>query len=431
MQESTIPIKDELYQSELENSKLKFQKVHFTEKKYLLTLVFVISLFMLWGISITMGDILNRHFQSVLHISKSKSALVQFSMFGAYAVMGIPAGLFMKRFGYKNGVLLGLLLYSFGAFLFIPAANAESFTFFRIALFILACGLATLETVAHPFVSVLGKQASSDRRMNFAQGFNGLGGIIGSMAGGYFILRAGQEHSNDLYSVKIMYMVIGILILAVALTFFFIKIPPLPEPYLVKTNPQAIDNKHLIPAKTLFQHKHFIWAIVAQFCCVATQGGTWAFFINYGVEEVGLTSERAAYYFGLSMVMKMIGRFLGSFLMKYISPNKLLASFTVGSISMCLIIAQRFGWASFIALIMLNFFFSIMFPTIFSLGLKDLGIHKQQASSYIVMGVVGGAVFPPLMGLIANHNVAAAYYLPIICYAYIFFFAIKLSKIRK
>ena len=163
------------------------KKIPFTENKYIVTLVFVVSLFMLWGIAITMGDILNRHFQNILHVTKAESGLVQFSIFGAYAVMGIPAGLFMKRFGYKNGVLLGLSLYAVGAFLFIPSANAESFTAFRAALFVLACGLATLETVAHPFVAALGDQKTSDQRINFAQSFNGLGAVIGPLIGGTFI----------------------------------------------------------------------------------------------------------------------------------------------------------------------------------------------------------------------------------------------------
>ena len=165
----------------------------FTEKKYILTLVFVTSLFMLWGIAITMGDTLNKHFQNVLNVSISQSGLVQFSIFGAYAVMAIPAGMFMKRFGYKPGVLFGLTLYAVGAFLFVPAANAESFLFFRIALFILACGLATLETVAHPFVASLGDQRTSDQRINFAQTFNGVGAVIGPYLGGYFILRVGRD----------------------------------------------------------------------------------------------------------------------------------------------------------------------------------------------------------------------------------------------
>lgn len=406
----------------------------FTEKKYLITLVFVTSLFMLWGIAITMGDVLNRHFQNVLHVSKAESGLVQFSIFGAYAVMGIPAGLFMKRFGYKNGVLLGLGLYAIGAFLFVPAANAESFGFFRIALFVLACGLATLEAVAHPFVAGLGDQRTSDQRINFAQAFNGLGAVVGPLIGGYFILRAGQEHSNDLASVKLLYQIIGSVILAIAIAFAFVKVPPVQdahaidsetESYAVPTQPADVQ-----APKSLFGHTHFVWAVIAQLFNVAAQGGTWAFFINYGIEKMGFTAEKAAYYFALSMVMMMVGRFVGTYLMRFIAPNKLLASFAVGSITMCLIITQSLGWPSFIALLMLNFFFSIMFPTIFSLGLKGLGTHTQQGSSFIVMGVVGGAIFPPLMGQIADKDVAAAYYLPIICYVVIFLFGAKFYKVK-
>lgn len=408
-------------------------KPAFTEKKFIVTLIFVTSLFMLWGVAISMGDVLNRHFQNVLHVTKARSGLVQFSIFGAYAIMGIPAGLFMKRFGYKNGVLMGLTLYSLGAFLFIPAANEESFTFFRVALFVLACGLATLETVAHPFVASLGDQRTSDQRINFAQSFNGVGAVVGPLIGGFFILRAGQQHSNDLVSVKTLYMVIGFVILGIAVLFSFIKVPKLTDAhvdveaekdaYAVPT--EATDVKH---AKRLFQHKHFIWAAITQFFNVAAQGGTWAYFINYGHEKMGFSDERASYFFSLSMVMMMTGRFAGTYLMRFIAPNKLLAAFAFGNIVMCIIIAQSFGWPSFIALLMLNFFFSIMFPTIFSLGLKDLGAHTQQASSFIVMGVVGGAVFPYLMGLIANKDVAQAYYLPIVCYAVIFLFGYRLYK---
>ncbi|WEK19959.1 MAG: L-fucose:H+ symporter permease [Candidatus Pedobacter colombiensis] len=408
-------------------------KANFTERKFLLVFIFVASLFMLWGVAITMGDVLNKHFQNVLHVSKSQSGLVQFSIFGAYAIMGIPAGLFMKRFGYKKGVLFGLLLYACGAFMFVPAANAESFLFFRIALFILACGLATLETVAHPFAAALGDQRTSDQRLNFSQGFNGLGAVIGPLVGGYFILRSGQEHSNDLYTVKILYIVIGVVITCIAIAFSFVKVPPLTDPHVVDTDAQAVatDVEDLKKTKGLFKHRHFVWAIVAQFFNVAAQGGTWAFFINYGHEKIGLTDEKAAYYFAFSMVMMMAGRFISTFLMRYIAPNRLLAFYALANIVLCVIIAQSFGLTSFIALIMLNFFMSIMFPTIFSLGLKDLGRHTQQASSFIVMGVVGGAVFPPIMGLVANHNIAAAYYLPIICYLVIFMFGFKFYKSGK
>ncbi|HMH21504.1 MAG TPA: L-fucose:H+ symporter permease [Puia sp.] len=421
-------------------------KPAFTQKKFIVVLIFVTSLFMLWGIAITMGDVLNRHFQKVLHVSKAKSGLVQFSIFGAYAVMGIPAGLFMKRFGFKSGVLLGLGLYAAGAFLFIPASDAESFDFFRVALFILACGLATLETVAHPFVAALGDQRTSDQRINFAQSFNGLGAVVGPLIGSYFILRAGEEHSNDLIQVKHLYIVIGSVITLIGLAFAFVKVPPLVDPHGAdpvgswdnqgagQDSAAAIDpaalNIDVAPGKGLFKHSHFVWAVVAQFFNVAAQGGTWAYFINYGHEKMGFSDEKAGYFFSLSMVMMMVGRFAGTILMRFIAPNKLLAAFAAGSIVMCLIVAQGFGWPSFIALLMINFFFSIMFPTIFSLGLKNLGGHTKQASSFIVMGVVGGAVFPPLMGLIANHDVAAAYYLPIICYAVIFLFGYRLYKVK-
>ena len=406
-------------------------KPAFTEKKYIITLIFVTSLFMLWGIAITMGDVLNRHFQNVLHVTKAQSGLVQFSIFGAYAIMGIPAGLFMKRFGYKKGVLLGLGLYAIGAFLFVPASNAESFLFFRVALFVLACGLATLETVAHPFVASLGDQRTSDQRINFAQSFNGLGAFVGPFIGGFFILRSGQEHSNDLVSVKTLYIVIGIVITILAITFSFVKVPALTDPHvtLKEVDPAAV-NVDTPPSKKLFQHRHCVWAVVAQFFNVAAQGGTWAYFINYGHEKMGFADEKASYYFGWSMAMMMAGRFIGTYLMRFIAPNKLLATFAAGNIVMCVIVAQSLGWPSFIALLMINFFFSIMFPTIFSLGLKNLGSHTQQASSFIVMGVVGGAVFPYFMGKIANHNVATAYYLPIICYFIIFLFGARLYKVR-
>ncbi|WP_158796933.1 L-fucose:H+ symporter permease [Pedobacter sp. L105] len=404
-------------------------KPKFTERRYLVILLFMASLFMLWGLALTLGDVLNKHFQNVLNVSKSRSALVQFSMFGAYAVMGIPAGMFMKKFGYKNGVLLGLFLYAAGAFLFIPAANTASFNFFRFALFILACGLATLETVAHPFVASLGDQRTSDQRINFSQAFNGLGGVIGPLIGSYFILKTGQEHSNDLISVKHLYIFIGSVIVLIGIAFAFIKVPLLHDPHLPETG--SIETAGDGQAhKKLFQHKHFVFAAVAQLFNVAAQGGTWAYFINYGHEVMHFSDEKAGYFFSLSMVMMVLGRAAGTLLMRYIAPNKLLATFALCNILMCVIVAQAFGWVSFIALLFINFFFSIMFPTIFSLGLKNMGRQTQQASSFIVMGVVGGGIFPPLMGLVANHSVATAYYVPIICYAVIFLFGYTYGKIK-
>ena len=409
--------------------------VPFTEKRYLVTLTFISSLFMLWAIAITMGDVLNKHFQNVLQVSKADSGLVQFSIFGAYAVMGIPAGLFMKRFGYKNGVLLGLGLYALGAFLFVPAANASSFNFFRVALFVLACGLATLEAVAHPFMAALGDQRTSDQRLNFAQSFNGLGAVIGPLLGSYFILN-GAHVSGDLSSVKTLYVAIGSVVVAIAVAFFFVRVPPLQDDHAAAAPAETEAGFYTGTAtvvaqpKRLLQHRHFVWAWVAQFLNVAAQGGTWAFFINYGVEKMNLSDQTAAGYFSLFMVMMMSGRFVGTFLMRYIAPNKLLTAFALANVLMCLLVAQSWGWPSFIALLLINFFFSIMFPTIFSLGIKDLGPLTPQASSILVMAVAGGAVFPYLMGKIANHDIAAAYYLPILCYAFIALFGARLFRVR-
>ncbi|MGA0559496.1 sugar MFS transporter [Larkinella sp. VNQ87] len=398
----------------------------FTESKYLITLVFVTSLFMFWGIAITMGDVLNKHFQHVLSLTKTQSAFVQFAIFGAYFVMGIPAGLFMKRFGYKNGVLLGLGLFATGAFLFVPAANAASFTYFGLALFILGCGLSTLETVAHPFVASLGDQRTSDQRINFAQAFNALGAIMGPAIGSYFLLRNNTEGSTDLTSVKMLYIAIGSVIAGIAVLFSLVKVPALTDPHS-SSDPDAanIDSE---PGKGLFQHRHFVWAVIAQFFNVAAQGGTWAFFINYGHEKMGFSDATAGNYMVIFMALMLAGRFVGTFLMRFISPSSLLAIFAASNIVMCLIVAQSWGWPSFIALLMLNFFFSIMFPTIFSLGLKNLGRHTQQASSFISMSVCGGAFFPFAMGAVADYDVAKAYYLPIICYAVIFLFGARFSK---
>lgn len=398
----------------------------FTERRYVLTLCFAVSLFMLWGVGVTMGDILNKHFQEVLHVSKADSALVQFSIFGAYFIMGLPAGWFMKRFGYQKGVLLGLGLYAAGAFLMVPAANALSFGYLRLALFVLACGLATLEAVAHPFLDGLGDPDSSDRRINFAHAINGIGAVSGPLIGGYFVLR-GTHAAGDLSSVKVLYSAIGAVVGSIGLAFFFVKVPALNAEH---TAGEAAESPADLAAdKSLFQHRHFVWACVAQLFNTAAQGGTWAFFINYGTEYFGLSNDKAAYFFSLSLVGMMLGRFLGTYLMQFVAPNRLLAAVALANIGMCLLVAQHWGAVSFGALIALNFFFSIMFPTIYSLGLKDLGRHKQLASSFIVMGVVGAALFPRLMGLVADHSVAQAYYLPIICYVVVFLFGARLYRV--
>jgi FHS family L-fucose permease-like MFS transporter len=308
--------------------------------------------------------------------------------------------------------------------MFIPAAGAESFGFFRFALFVLACGLATLETVAHPFSASLGDERKSEQRINLSQAFNAVGTIIGPLLGGFFILadKLTSDTQTNLVSVKVLYACIGAVVLLIALAFSFVKVPPLHE----HSGTTKTDRSY----RELFKYRHFRWAAIAQFFNVAAQGGTWAFFINYAVKYMpGMTDERASYWFSFSMAMMLAGRVVGTYLMNYIQPNKLLALYTSGSILFCILIWQRLGLISFVALIGLQFTFSIMFPTIFGLGLKNLHDLKEKASSFIAMGVVGGALMPPLMGLVADRSdVSTAYLVPIVSYAVILLFATRFSK---
>lgn len=288
--------------------------------------------------------------------------------------------------------------------------------------------MATLETVAHPFAAALGDQRTSDQRINFSQSFNAVGTIIGPAIGSYFLLRATSAHSTDLSSVKTLYIAIGCVIVFIGIVFLFLKVPVLTD-YHGSVSDIAAVNVDASPLKQLYQHSHFIWAVIAQFFNVAAQAGTWAFFINYGHDVIGFSNQTAGNYMIVFMAMMAAGRFVGTYLMRFIEPHKLLAAFACCNIFMCLIVTQSLGWPSYIALMMINFFFSIMFPTIFSLGLKNLGEHTQQASSFISMGVVGGAFFPLVMGQVANNDVARAYYLPIICYVVIFLFGYKFYKV--
>lgn len=241
-------------------------KASFTEKRYYLIFIFVTSLFLMWGLLHSMSDVLNKHFQNVLDVSKAQSGLIQLSVFGAYFVMSVPAGYFLKKFGYKPGVILGLSLFAIGAFLFVPVANAESFSFFRIALFVLGCGMATLETVAHPFAAALGDQRTSDQRINFSQSFNAVGAIIGPAIGSFFLLRTTSEHSTDLSSVKSLYLSIGCVITLIAVAFLFVKVPPLTDPHATvdEIDPNAV-NVDVVPSKKLYQHRHFVWAVQLSF----------------------------------------------------------------------------------------------------------------------------------------------------------------------
>lgn len=386
-------------QTEQENS---------SQNKYLLPLILVTSLFFLWGMAYGLLDVLNKHFQETLNITTTRSTLLQAAYFGAYFLIALPAGMFINRYGYKRGIILGLLLYATGSFLFFPAAQNASFNFFLIALFILAAGLTCLETAANPYITVLGKPESSAFRLNLAQCFNGVGSFIGPVIGANLFF--GQENADNLDSVKMVYLIIGGVVVLIAALFMKTPLPEIKESKLVSAE--------ILDQKPLFKHSNFTGAIVAQFFYVAAQVGIAALFINYCTAPGNnIDNAKAAYLLGVAMVLFTVGRFVGTGLMKFISPNKLLTLFALINIGLSAIVVFGFGTISIYALMTIFFFESIMFPTIFALGIKDLGHHTKKASSFIIMAIVGGALVPVVMGFLTDiYSIHIAYLVPLVCF---------------
>lgn len=391
-------------------------------KSYLLPFVLVTSLFLMWGLAHGLLDVLNKHFQVAFTMSKAQSGLVQFSTYIAYGLISIPAGLFMKRFGYKKGILLGLLLYSAGAFGFIPAALLHSFTPFLISLFIVACGLCILETAANPYSTVLGPQESAARRINLSQSFNGLGWILGPFIGGQLILGAAP---GDTMALTHPYIILGIATLIIAFFFFLVKLPDIKE--------NSFDGNENIKASStsMWSHKHFKYAVIAQFLYCAAQTGIFSFFINYVTElDSAITPLKASQFLAFGgMLLFMLGRLSGSFIMSKFAPNKLLAFYSIICCIMMLLVIFELGKVSLYALYITFFFMSIMFPTIFALGLSNMGQYTKKASSYVVMGVAGGAFSPMLMGFIGEEKMAIGFIIPFLCFVYISFFGLKGYKL--
>lgn len=388
-------------------------------KSYLIPFLLVTSLFLMWGLAHGLLDVLNKHFQVAFTMSKAQSGLVQFSTYIAYALVSIPAGLFMKKYGYKKGILLGLVLYAVGAFGFIPAALLHSAHPFLIALFVVACGLCTLETAANPYATVLGPEESAAQRINLSQAFNGLGWILGPLIGGQLILGAAPEDSMALTK---PYILLGIATLLIAALFFFTKMPEIKE----KEKP-AGESTGKLPAASLWSHKHFRLAVIAQFLYCAAQTGVFSFFINY-VTELDptispLTASRFLAFGG--MLLFMIGRLSGSFIMGRVAPHTLLMGYGLAcSLTMALVILEL-GAVSLYALYVTFFFMSIMFPTIFALGVARMGAYTKRASSFIIMGVAGGAFSPMLMGWIGEEKMAIGFIVPLLCFLYISFYGMK------
>jgi FHS family L-fucose permease-like MFS transporter len=392
---------------------------------YLVPFILLTSLFFLWGFAHGLLDVLNKHFQELLHVSRAESGLVQFSVYGGYFLAALPAGYFMNRFGYKKGIILGLLLYAVGAFLFYPAALAQSFWPFLVALLIIAFGLAFLETAANPYVSVLGPAESAERRLNLSQSFNGLGWIFGPLTGGLIIFGLQSSGENPFTSISWPYLGVGVVVLLVALFFFRTPFPEIKEEPL-----PGFEDKNY---RDLLKHPHFILAVIAQFFYVAAQTGINSFFINYTTETIsGISNAQAAIILSFGgMGLFWAGRLSGSFLMRSFLPHRLLTFYAAMCLVLMLTVIGGLGWVSVSALFITYFFMSIMFPTIFVLGLKGLGPLTRKASSFLVMAIVGGALCPMLMGYIADHSAMQwGFIIPFLCFAFVFYYGIAGYKPR-
>lgn len=394
-------------------------------KSYLVPFILITSLFLLWGFAHGLLDVLNKHFQGVFTMTKAESGLVQFSTYIAYFLMALPAGMFMKRFGYKKGIILGLCLFAVGAFAFIPAAYLHSASPFLIALFVIACGLCILETAANPYSTILGPEESGAQRLNLSQSFNGLGWILGPLVGGMLIF-GGEE--NDPFTLTKPYILVGSVVLLVAILFIFTKLPEVQ----VEEDTDA-EEKEYVPASgtaSMWRHPQFVRAIIAQFCYCAAQTGIFSFFINYVTEvDTSMTNIEASRILAFGgMALFMIGRLSGSFTMKWMSPARLLTWFALADAVCMALVVVSVGTVSLYALYLSFFFMSIMFPTIFALGLEGMGSSTKKASSYIVMGVAGGAFAPMLMGYIGADNMAIGFVIPLLSFLYILYFALRCKK---
>lgn len=402
-------------------------------RTYLLPFILVTSLFFFWGFVHNLDPILIPHLRRSFSLSTLQASLVDSAVFIAYFLMAIPAGIIIKKYGYKTGILIGLSFFAVGCFLFVPAANTMEYAFFLSALFVVACGLTILETAANPYATILGAPETSTQRLNFAQSFNGLAAFLAPIAGGALILsdnelsveqlNAMSEEARKAYwlaetgTVKMPYIVLGCAILLVAAIFFFTKLPD------VKDDEEKVKNGFF----HALRHKHLSWAVVAQFFYVGAQVCVLSFLILFATKAAGISEKEASYYSGVAGLAFMLGRFAGTFFMRFIAPPKLLAVYSLLCVLLCLVTIFATGIITLYAVIGISFFMSIMFPTIFALGIKDIGADTKSGSSLIIMSIVGGAAMPPLLGLIADKtgNIQYGYVIPLLCFAVVLFFALS------
>lgn len=407
-------------------------------RNYLVPFLLVTSLFFLWGFAHSILDVLNKFFQNEMHLTKTQSAFIQVVVYGGYFLMALPAGAVIRRWGYRAGVLTGLFLYGIGALLFIPGAEIMAFPFFLFSLFVIGCGLTFLETSANPYVTVLGDAEASEQRINFSQSFNGLGWILGPLVGGWFLFS--QDNSPN---IALPYAIIGLVVLLIGGVFCFVRLPEIkdtvsPEEVSGHQDDPRDENRDLSTTtvessstlseiRILSRKSAFVFGWVALFLYVAAQTGVNSFFINYATEHIAITDSMAATLLSFGgMGLFMLGRLGGSWAMGRIRAERLLAILAIIATLATSAVVLAPGGLGFAALLVVYLCESIMFPTIFALALRGLGAHTKIASSLLIMSIVGGAVAPLLMGIVADgHSMALSFVVPLFCFIVIAAYAIS------
>lgn len=405
--------------------------------RYLLPLILIVSLFFMWGMANNLNDILIKQFQKTFQLTDFQSGLVQSAFYLGYFLFAIPASMVMRRFDYKSGIVIGLLLYATGAFLFFPAANLASYAFFLFALFVIASGLAFLETAANPYVSALGTPETATFRLNLAQSFNPIGCVTGILVGQHFIFSGVEYskeqlatmsseavtayHAAEAQAVQTPYLVIGMVILVMAFTILITKFPT------VKDEENADTSSTGKTLKVIFGKRHFKQAVLAQFFYVGAQVCIWSFLIRYIQGTVPGTPEKmAANFLTISLVVFTFGRFAGTALLKKIKGHNLLGIYAIVNVTLLVVGVLLPGNIGVWALVATSFFMSIMYPTIFSLGIRGLGQHTKLASSVLVMAIIGGAIMTMLMGAVSDlAGIANSLVVPMLCFVFITFYALK------
>lgn len=392
-----------------------------SDKKYLVPFILITSLFFLWGFARAILDVLNKHFQNALHISITQSAMIQVTTYLGYFLMAIPAGIFINKYGYRRGVVFGLLLFGLGAIFFIPGALIGSFSAFLFCLFVIGCGLVFLETAANPYVTELGARETATSRLNLSQSFNGLGSIFATFCIGQFLFNDTQQGGN----VVIPYAILGVLVLAIAVVFSRVDLPEIQHQ---QTTEDKAKGSNI--AKLFANHRMFVFGLFALLSYEVAEISINSYFINFVTGMHWMSDRTASLVLTLALAFFMVGRFLGSWIMRHIQATTMLLICAVGSVVCVGLVLCDLGIVSLVALVGNYLFEAIMFPTIFSIALTGLGNLTKSASSLLMMTPIGGCGFL-LMGMIADTtHVTLPFVVPFVGFLIVLAYAVREYKLQ-